>query len=268
MFMDIVRNCASFAIFFLYMGLAVLPGLLLIYLPHSWPWVQFLYGNLLKTTAKVVLFSTFLPVTYQGFEPLPQRPVIFIANHESALDIPLVASVIESRPYVWVSKSELMQYPILKQFLSHSALLVYSKDSRDHARKGVVEAGVERLKNGCSVMIFPEGGRYTDGTIHPFFSGFAAMAKLSGAPVVPLYISGTGKAMPMGQHYITQAPLIITVGKPMICGQDESVEDFKKRAYDWYVELNWRRDYLLEHYGLRICETGMGKITGNALLQS
>ncbi len=249
MFIDILRNVATYGIFFSYVSIASIPLIILIFLPHSWPWIKFLYWSLIKWTSKILLCATFLPVTYQGIEPLPQKPVIFIANHESSLDIPLVASVIEDRPCVWLAKADLWNYPVLKQLLGHSGIPVSFEE-----RTGVVQKGVDKLNTGYSVMIFPEGGRYNDGKIHPFSSGFAAMAKLSGAPIIPLYISGTGKAMPMGQHTIIQTPLIITVGKPMTCGENESIEEFKKRVRDWYVELNWRRDFLLNRFGIRICK--------------
>ena len=233
-----------------------LPILALLCIPVSYPWVKFAYGLCSKITCKFLLFVTFLPVTYQGVESFPEKPVIFIANHQSSLDILLVGSVIGSRSSVWLSKSELFEYPVLGQLLNYIGIPV---DARANKRTsmGTVEKAVKKLKAGFDVIIFPEGGRYNDGTIHPFYSGFAAMAKLSGAQVVPLFISGTGQAMAPGQSFIRRAPLMITVGKPFICEQNETVQVFKERVHEWFVELNFRRQYLLEHYNLRICDATM-----------
>ena len=253
MFLDLLRSCTSYGIFFLYCAVMVLPAVLLICLPVSYPWAIKLYGLISKMTFKFLLFSTFLPVTYQGFEYLPKKPVIFVANHQSNLDILLIGSVVGARPCAWLAKSDLFEYPLLGSLLGNWSVPVYLNGDRPADYKGAVQGAVEKLVQGFSIIIFPEAGRYNDGIIHPFYSGFAAMAKLSGAQVVPLFISGAGQAMPAGARLIRSAPLMITVGKPMICGADESVQSFKERVYEWFVELNFRRAYLLEHYGIRIC---------------
>ena len=253
MFLDVLRNAASYLIFFSYCALVFVPVMFLLYLPFSWGWVKALYWGFVKVSAKFLLFATFLPVTYQGVNELPQKPAIFVANHQSVLDSFLVASVLGSRESVWLTTSELMGYPFLGKVLSHSGLPVYPKDSSNLNRKGVVQAAVEKLQQGTSIVLFPEGGRYMDSTIHSFFTGFAAMAKVSGAPVVPLFISGTGIALPAGSRMIKRYPLMITVGKPFVCEPEESVQAFKERVENWFIELNWRRNYLLEHYGIRLC---------------
>lgn len=253
MFLDVVRNSASYFLFFSYCALLFLPVMGLLCLPFSWGWVKATYWGIVKVSGKFLLFATFLPVTYQGMSELPSKPAIFVANHQSALDIFLVASVLGSRETVWLATSELMGYPFLGKLLSHSGLPVYPKNTLNSGRKGVVQAAVDKLQQGVSVVLFPEGGRYTDGIIHPFFTGFAAMAKMSGVPVVPLFISGTGLALPVGARLINRYPLMITVGKSFVCEEGESVQAFKERVENWFIELNWRRNYLLEHYGIRIC---------------
>ncbi len=257
MFLDLIRNAASYSIFFMYCALVALPFLALIYLPASWAWVKLLYWALVKLTGRVLMFATFLPVTYQGVNELPQGPAIFIANHQSTLDIPLIASVLGSRECFWLAKSELFEYPLLNHLLFKSAIPVYPRDPENHHRRGAVKAAVERLRAGASVILFPEGGRYVDETIHPFFTGCAAMAKLSGVSVVPLFISGTGIALSPAARLIKRYPVMITVGKPFICGKHESILAFKERLENWFIELNWRRNYLLDHYGIRICNTDL-----------
>ncbi len=253
MFLDVLRNAASYLTFFFYCALMFFPVMFLLYLPFSWGLVKALYWGLMKMSAKFLLFATFLPVTYQGVNELPQKPAIFVANHQSSLDIVLVASVLGSRSCVWLSWHRFFEYPFLGQLLNHSGIPVYPKNSSDTSCGGVVQAAVEKLQQGTSVVLFPEGARYRDGTIHPFFTGFAAMAKLSGAPVVPLFISGTGIALPMGSRMIKRYPLMITVGKSFVCEPEESVQAFKERVESWFIEFNWRRNYLVEYYGIRIC---------------
>lgn len=253
MFLDVLRNAASYIIFFSYCMVMSIPFLILLYLPFSWGWVKFLYWFIIKYSARFLLFSLFLPVTYQGMNEFPQGPAIFVANHQSTLDIFLISSLLGSRECSWLAKSDLFTYPLLGQLLSRSGVPVYFSGSSDAHRKSAVHTAVEKLQRGESIVLFPEAGRYVDGMIHPFFSGFAVMAKLSGAPVVPLFISGAGIALPPGSRMIKRHPLMITVGKPFLCGPEESIPAFKQRVEQWFIELNWRRNYLLDHYGIRIC---------------
>lgn len=256
MFLDMLRSCSSYILFFGYWAVLAVPTLLLLCLPFSYSWVKILYAYLSKVTCKFVLFCTFLPVTYQGFDQLPDTPSIYIANHQSALDIMLIGSVLGARPCVWLAKSELFEYPLLGQLLSKIGVPVYfDKQKEGKLHHSAVQVASEKLAQGFNVIIFPEGGRYNDGSIHEFRSGFAALAKISGAPVVPLFISGTGQALGIGQRILRKAPLIITVGQKTLYNTNESVLSFKERCYQWFVELNFRRQYLLEHFGIRICKT-------------
>ena len=265
MFLDIIRNAVSYGIFFLYCALIVLPFFALAYLSTSFVWFKLMYCAIIKLTGRVLMFATFLPVTYQGVNELPLGPVIFVANHQSTLDIPLIASVVGSRECFWLAKSELFEYPLFNYLLLKSAIPVYPRNAENYHLRGAVKAAVEKLQTGASVILFPEGGRYVDGTIHPFFTGCAAMAKLSGAPVVPLFISGTGIALPPRARFIKRYPLMITIGKPFVCGQEESVSAFKERIENWFIELNWRRNYLLDHYGIRICNTNFDRVENGML---
>ena len=254
MFIDVVRSCASYLIFMVYCFVIALPALVVIYVPFSYPLVKSIFGLLTKVTCKFMLFCTFCPVTYQGFDQLPNQPTIYIANHQSALDIPLVGSILGTRPCVWLAKAELFEYPVLGQLLLKNGIPVYFSHDKP-VSQSAVQVAAAKLKEGYNVVIFPEGGRYNDGTIHPFRSGFAAIAQLSGAPVVPLFISGTGHALAIGQRLIRRAPLMITVGEKMLYNSNESLSSFKERCYQWFNELNFRRQYLLEHFGIRICKT-------------
>ena len=254
MFLDLVRNAAFYSMAALYCWCAFIPLMLLLYIPHSWPFVKTLYCWILKISSKFLLFSTFLSVTYQGFDRLPQGPVVFIANHQSVLDIFLVENVVGSYPCFWVTKSDLLDYPILKQIAFRSFIPVPLKTSSEVQQESVVALAIAKIKLGYSVVLFPEGGRFVDGSIHTFYSGFAAIAKETGVPVVPLFISGTGFALPSKARMIRRSPVMITIGTSFVCEKEESVISFKNRVFNWFVELNWRREYLLDHFGIRLCK--------------
>lgn len=183
----------------------------------------------------IILKCTLLPITFKGLENIPNQPVIFAANHQSSLDIPLVGVLAKSTPHVWLAKSELMESFLLRWILPLFAVLV-DVSSPKKAMRSLLK--LFSLINGKSrhLMIFPEGGRYTDGTIHEFFNGFVLLAKKAGRPVVPVYISGVEKAYPPETFFVHWNPILVVVGPPFLYKTDDTDDVFKKRVHDWFVQ--------------------------------
>jgi 1-acyl-sn-glycerol-3-phosphate acyltransferase len=86
------------------------------------------------------------------------------------------------------------------------------------------------------VLLFPEGGRYTDNTIHHFFAGFAMLAAETGRPVVPVLLYNVNKVFPPKSFLIHPNPITIIIGKPFIFTENETEEQFITRVRDWFVE--------------------------------
>lgn len=182
-----------------------------------------------------VLTFSFLPIKYVGVENIPQGPVIFAANHQSSLDIPLIGKLAHGVPHVWLAKSELMESPILRWVLPRTTVLV-DQTSPKKAVRSLVE--IIDLVNGkyCHLMIFPEGGRYTDGSVHEFFRGFAILAKKLGRPVVPIRIFGVNKVYPPDTFLVHWYPIKVVVGPPCVYQENEDDEAFVQRVYQWFIE--------------------------------
>jgi len=85
-------------------------------------------------------------------------------------------------------------------------------------------------------MIFPEGGRYTDGKIHDFYPGFGILARKMGRPVVPVYIRGAQKVYPPNVFLIHYYPIDVVVGKPFFIQEDETEQEFRDRVRAWFCE--------------------------------
>jgi 1-acyl-sn-glycerol-3-phosphate acyltransferase len=94
--------------------------------------------------------------------------------------------------------------------------------------------------NGKDLMIFPEGGRYTDGTVHTFFKGFAIIAKRTNRPVVPVYLRNTGKACPPKSLWIHDIPVEVVVGPPFSYYENEDDDAFLNRVHEWFVQQQGR----------------------------
>lgn len=220
--------------FFIVVAVLAIPTLILAYLPFSWWWVKAGFFKIVQF-AYVFLFAlTFLPYCYEGIDKKLPETAIFIANHESAMDIFLLGKVVGHRHHVNLAKAELLKYPVLGHLVERVGIPVYEQG---HPKKGkVVEQAVEKLNQGMSVVLFPEGMRTKPGQLEPFRLGFAAMAKLSGKPVVPVYIGNTGKCFPPQARRFKHCPLFVKVGDPFVCGDNETIEAFRDRVKKWFVK--------------------------------
>ena len=120
--------------------------------------------------------------------PLPEGPVVFVANHQNALDIP-ATSVGIPRPYLYVARHELRSWPVVGWVLEKTACLFISRDNPRKAMESLVRAG-ERIRGGESVLLFPEGGRSYSHRTRPFMRGSFFLAIEAGVPVVPVALVG------------------------------------------------------------------------------
>ena len=176
-----------------------------------------------------------VPIKIVGKENLPNKQAIFVANHQSTMDIPLLGSLVNGFPHVWLAKAELMRTPILNVIMPRIAISV-DMSSPQRAVRSLKEA-VDAVKGKRRhVMIFPEGGRYTDGDVHKFYSGFVILAKQLDRPVVPVRIFGVDKVYPPGSFWIKSHPITIVVGEPMRIQEGEDDDTFKKRVHQWFID--------------------------------
>ena len=235
-FLDIVRNIATYSLFFIAIAVCCIPVFILIYLPFTWNWVQISFYKIIHTLNWLFLAITFLPVTFN----LPEKPLpetaIFVANHESSLDIFMMGRVLKDRKYTMLAKGELLSYPIMGTLVKKIGVPVYFDNSP--GRGEALPVAIEKLDDGISVGLFPESARFTDGEIHTFKTGFAVMAQKSGKPVVPVFLEGAGKALPPHHKLIKWADLKITVGDPFYFKEGETVKEFAERVRDWFIQKN------------------------------
>lgn len=182
----------------------------------------------------MALFS-FLPITFKGKENIPAQPAIYAANHQSSLDIVLLGQLVQRRPHVWLATVDLLKSPILRFVIPRVAVIVDTITPM-RAMRSLLQ--VIKIINGdkMNIMIFPEGGRYSDGAIHEFFSGFVILAKKTGFPVVPVRIFGLDRAYPRGSFIVNRVPITVVIGKPMHYEENDTDERFKDRVYQWFLD--------------------------------
>ncbi|MBI3130221.1 MAG: 1-acyl-sn-glycerol-3-phosphate acyltransferase [Acidobacteria bacterium] len=155
----------------------------------------------------------------EGWEALPEdirsgrRPVIFIANHASHFDPPLLISTLPSHP-VFIAKRELGRVPFLGWVIWLAGFIFIDRGDRTQAVASL-GAATKRIHDGQSVVVFPEGTRSRDGQLLPFKAGSFRIALEAGVPLVPIAIHGGSEILPKGDWRVAGGPYRMLVGSPL-----------------------------------------------------
>lgn len=204
-------------------------------LPKSWRIKSHVLFKFLDWYNFAILKATLLPMRYTGSNTPIREPVIFAANHQSSIDIPLLTSVARGHPHLWLARHELMDSWLLR-FLIPVFAEILQVDSPKKAVRSLRSATQLAEESHAHIMIFPEGQRYTDGQVHDFFGGFVWIAKRTQRPLVPVRIFGVEKAYPPGTFWMQNYPITIVIGEPMRYQENESDEEFKNRVHEWFIK--------------------------------
>ena len=130
----------------------------------------------------------------------PRAPHIFMPNHQSFLDGPLVMLLVPGLARVILKKS-VLRIPIVGQAMRFVGFVPVDRKGAEGGKKSIARAAMLMREKGYSFLIFPEGTRSLDGRLGPFRRGGFFLALESGAPIVPVTIRGTRKLMPKGQWF-------------------------------------------------------------------
>jgi len=155
-----------------------------------------------------------------GWDTLPEalrtsrQPAIFVANHASFFDPPLLISTLPSRP-VFIVKKELAWVPFLGWVIWLAGFIFVNRGRKRQAVRSVKSAA-RRIQAGQSIAAFPEGTRTRTGSLLPFKKGVFALAKEAGVPVVPLGIIGGFQILPADDWRVAPSSYTIRVGKPLL----------------------------------------------------
>jgi len=212
-----------------------IPAFILLCIPSRFWYDSKIIAWTMCTFYKMIKKSSLTPITYTGIENIPDEPVVFVANHQSSFDIPLLGVLAQCQPHVWLAKHELMNTWLLRFVLPRVAVLVDTSTPRRGMATLLKVVNLVYNKK-LHVMIFPEGGRFVKGTIQPFFGGFVILTKKLNRPLVPVYIKGVDKVYPPDSWWVYRQPIEVHVGKPMYIQENEDDESFKNRVHQWFVD--------------------------------
>jgi 1-acyl-sn-glycerol-3-phosphate acyltransferase len=164
--------------------------------------------------AKILLIISNTKVEIIGTENiLRDKPQIFMANHQSDFDILIVLAHIPGQ-FRWIAKKELFNIPIFGAAMKTAGYIEIDRNNHERAMQSMDEAAL-RIREGKSVMTFPEGTRSRDGEIKPFKQGAFHLAVKSGVPIIPVSIIGSGRIMPKRSLKITPGKVKLVIGKPI-----------------------------------------------------
>ena len=176
------------------------------------------------------LFRSQVRTRVEGLDILERTdgPVIFVANHASHLDTPLI---LLSLPDEWRRRTAVAaaaDYFFDTWWRAVGSSLFFNTFPIDRRGGTMAATPGEVLADGWSLVIFPEGTRSTDGWMGKFRMGAAFLAKEYDVPVVPVAHRGTFAAMPRGQGWPSPGRRQVTIrfGEPLVAGPDESVREF------------------------------------------
>lgn len=158
-----------------------------------------------------------------GEENIPtDGPVVFIANHQSNFDIPLMIGYI-NKPKGFIAKKETEGMPIVGYWMKFmQCIFLDRKDPRAAVR--TIKQGVEIVKSGQAMVIFPEGTRSETGQLGEFKPGSFKLGMKAGAKVLPVTIDGTFDIMRKGSSKIKPASVKLTISKAIDSSKYESNE--------------------------------------------
>jgi len=164
--------------------------------------------------AKVILFVCRVKVEVTGVENVnADQPRIYMSNHQSYFDIFTLLAALPV-DFKFILKQELMKIPLLGWAMKGAR---YISIDRGDGRKAIISMNnaANKIRNGASVLIFPEGTRSEDGVVGEFKKGGFLLAVKSGCDIVPVAISGSRDIVPKGSRKVNKGTIHFRIGKPI-----------------------------------------------------
>lgn len=146
------------------------------------------------------------------------QPAVVLSNHQSLVDIPVILAGI-GRPFGFVSKKELFGIPAFGTAMIRLGCVEIDRRDRDSARQSL-SAAARRVRDGGSIVAFPEGTRSADSGLLPFKKGPFYLVQQSGVCAVPIALRGTRDILPRGSLQPRPGTVELRVGTPLRCEDD------------------------------------------------
>lgn len=155
-------------------------------------------------------------------EQLPREGgILIVSNHQSFLDIPVLAAAARPRHVAFVARASLARSRFLDWLMRESGCVLIEPNTPDRA---ALEGMIAHLEQGDCVAVFPEGTRTHDGSLGVFRAGAAVAARRAGVPILPAAIRGAFEAWPRARKLPRRARITVRFGAPIPPGTEDAIE--------------------------------------------
>lgn len=173
---------------------------------------QKIYERMQLLSRKLVK-STGMDITVIGEENLPSSgPVLYVATHKSVFDIVILVTLIKE-PVIFIGKKEIKDMPFVHQWFDSMGCIYMDREDKKNALQSIIK-GINELKQGQSIVLFPEGTRRMDNTIGHFKEGSFKLATKTQVPIVPIALSNTYQILEEKRR-IQRTKVKVNIGKPI-----------------------------------------------------
>ena len=163
---------------------------------EAWKYAQEVFRKWTYFTINIIGME----IEVEGFENIPDKTCVFMGNHQSILDIPVMRYSTQ-RTLDFVAKKELAKAPLIGYWITHVKSVTIDRDNIREGMKAINQA-VNNIKDGYNFTIFPEGTRSKDGKIHEFKRGSIKIASKSKAPIIPVAIKGSSACFEDSKEFV------------------------------------------------------------------
>jgi 1-acyl-sn-glycerol-3-phosphate acyltransferase len=175
------------------------------YILHQWTcvWSDIILG-----------MNPYWKVRVEGREKIdPSKVYVMVSNHQSGLDIMVLFKL--HRHFKWVAKKGLFKIPFIGWNMGLNGYISIER-SRGRSKLQMMDKAAESIRDGNSVMLFPEGTRSRDGNLQPYKSGAFRLAKEAATDILPIVIKGTFYAIKKGGFIVHKnKEMVVTVLDPI-----------------------------------------------------
>ena len=205
---------------------------------------QWIHLKGVKWIFRVIMGLTGVTFEVQGLENIPEdRAVLYVGNHRSYFDI-VVGYMTVPGLTGFVAKKEMLAIPLLRTWMRRVNCLFLDRDNIKEGLKTILE-GIEKVKNGVSIWIFPEGTRNGSQDITElmdFHEGSLKIAQKSGCPVIPVAITGTAEILEQHFPLLKPSHVVIRYGEPIYIKELPAAERKFPGAYTRNVIISMLKE--------------------------
>ncbi len=174
--------------------------------------------RLVQGAFKMILFMAGVKLTVIGEEHVPKdQAVLYVGNHRSYFDVVMTYARCP-RLTGYVAKIEMLRYPLLRSWMKNLYCLFLDRKDLKAGLKTILQ-GIDYIKNGISICIFPEGTRNHHDELLPFKEGSLKMAEKTGCPIIPMAITNSAEILEDHMPFIHSCHVILEYGEPILVSE-------------------------------------------------